>query len=182
VSSPVRAADLLAHHGLVAPAIARLPQLDDRLRDLSPLTGVLDRPGPRTATRCEDLLDRLLADLETRPMIVVHFAAPPQTPAQARWRGECLAYIRHVDPDFVLAVYETAVLHYGREHQIRTKEAWRYVYGTGPHAAALPTALWWRALAELETADPRRVRSRKRLTDWRSGINLFRRVQQLESA
>ena len=87
VPSPVRAADLLAYHGLVAPAVTLLPQLGDRLRDLSPLTGVLDRPGPRTVAGCESLLDRLRADRAARTMIMLRFAAPPDTPEQARWGG-----------------------------------------------------------------------------------------------
>ena len=48
-----------------------------------------------------------------------------------------------------------------------------------------PTALWWRALAELEVRRPRAVsglgagwRAQRR----RIGTNLYRRVQQLEAA
>ncbi len=181
VPSPVHAADLLAHHGLVAPAVRLLRQLGDQLLDLSPLTGVLDRPGPRTAARCEDLLDRLRADRAARDILVLRFAAPPDTPEQALWRGECLAYIRHEDPDFVVDVYETALIHYGREHEIRARAAWQHVLG-GPHQSAVPTAFWWRALAELEAAEPRRFKARPRLTGRRIGTNLFRRVQELEAA
>jgi FtsH ternary system domain X1 len=181
VRLPVRAADLLAHHGLVAPAVPLLPQLADRLRDLSPLTGVLDRPGPRTAASCESLLDRLRADEGSRAMIVLRFATPPQSPEQACWRGECLTYIRHEDPGFVIDVYQTALLHYGREHEIRARTAWRHVLGPVSHEPARPTALWWRALAELEAAEPRLVKERPQLAGRRIGTNLFRRVQELES-
>jgi hypothetical protein len=181
VPSPAAAADLLAHHGLVAPAVTLLPELAGRLRDLSPLTGLLDRPGPRTATACEDLLDRLLADRTARAMITLRFAAPPDTPEQASWRGECLAYVRHEDPGFVIDVYELAFVHYRIEHEIRARAAWSNLLGTGSPAAALPTALWWRALAELEAAEPQRIRARPRLADRRIFTNLFRRVRELES-
>jgi hypothetical protein len=177
---PTRAADILAFHGLAAPAVPLLPQLDDQLRDVSPMTGVLDRPGPRTVASCESLLDRLRADSAARPVTVLRFATPPETPEQGRWRGECLASIRHEDPDFVVAVYETAFLHYGREHEIRARAAWRHVLGAGSSEPALPTALWWRALAELEAAEPNRIKGRTP-TERRVGTNLYRRLHALES-
>ena len=181
VRSPVRAADLLAHHGLVAAAMTVLPRLRDQLLDLSPLTGVLDRPGPRTVAGCEALLDRLRADRAARAMVLLHFAVPPGTPEQARWRGNCLAYLRHEDPRFVLDVYEMALLHHRREHEISARAAWQLVLGGSP-GPALPTALWWRALAELESAAPQLVGERPLLTGRRIGTNLFRRVQSLEVA
>lgn len=182
VRPPSRAADLLAVHGLVEPALARLPQLGDQLRDASPLTGVLDRPGPRTEASCDTLFDRLRADEVARPALVLRFAAPPDTPEQARWRGGCLASVRHEDPDFALDVYETAMLHHRREHEIRARVAWRHVLGNGPSEPALPTALWWRALAELEAAMPATVRARTSLAGRRFGTNLYRRLQAWEDA
>lgn len=182
VRVPVRAADLLAHHGLVAAAIADLPALRGRLLDLSPLTGVLDSPGPRTVAGCESLLDRLRQDPDARAMVMLRFAAPPDTPEQARWRGECLTYLRHEDPGLVIDVYEMALVHHRQEHEIRARAAWQRVLGSGPDEAILPTALWWRALAELEAAEPQLVRKRPQLAGRRIGTNLFRHVQALESA
>lgn len=179
VRVPSRAADLLAHHGLVAPAAARLPGLDDQLRDLSPLTGVLDRPGPGSGASCESLVDRLLADRSARRMLITRFAAPPDTAEQARWRGECLAFTRHEDPDFVLDVYRSALQQHGDRHEIRARRAWRQVLDGTDWRAAVPTASWWRALAEMEAAEPARVRG---LAGRRVGTNLFRRVQMLEAA
>jgi hypothetical protein len=184
---PSRAADLLAVHGLVEPAVARLPLLRDRLVDLSPLTGVLDRPGPKTSATCEDLLDRLRADPAARAMVTLRFATPPDTPEQAGWRGECLATLRHEDPGFVLDVFELAMLHFDREHEIRARAAWRHVLRGEDLTLVAPTASWWRALAELEDATPRLVRERphlvgQRATVRRTGTNLFRRVRQLEAA
>jgi hypothetical protein len=185
--APARAADLLAVHGLVAPAAALLPRLRDQLTDASPLTGVLDSPGPRTEATCEDLLDRLRADRAARSMVMLRFAAPPQTPQQARWRGGALAVIRHEDPRFVLDVYELAMLHHGLEHEIRARVAWRHVLAGDDLALAEPTAHWWRALAELEDAFPRQVRERPQLggrhvAARQTGTNLYRRVRQLEAA
>jgi len=183
VQAPARAADLLAHHGLAAAASRLLPGLRDRLLDLSPLTGVLDRPGPRSIAACEDLLDRLReGGTASRVMVMLRFAAPPDTPEQASWRGECLAYLRHDDPGFVLDVYETALLHHRREHEIRARLAWQQVLGPGPAGEARPTAMWWRALAELEAAQPDQVRERPLLLGRRVGTNLFRHLQALESA
>jgi FtsH ternary system domain X1 len=184
---PSRAADLLAVHGLVAPAVARLPQIRDRLVDLSPLTGVLDRPGPKTSATCEGLLDRLRADPAAKAMVTLRFATPPDTPEQACWRGECLATLRHEDPGFVLDVFELAMLHFDREHEIRARAAWRLVLAGEDVTLAAPTASWWRALAEMEDATPRLVRERphlagQRATVRRAGTNLFRRVRELEAA
>lgn len=180
--APTRVADLLAYHGIVGPVSMLLPHMGDQLRDLSPLTGVLDRPGPKTSATCESLLDRLRENPDTRAVIVLRFATPPDTPEQSLWRGECLAYTRHEDPDFVVDVYETALLHFGREHEIRARAAWRHVLGTGPDDPARPTALWWRALAELEAAEPGRIRGRTALERRRVGTNLFRRMQSQEAA
>jgi len=182
IRPPARAPDMLAFHGLAEPAVRRLPQLGDLLRDVSPLTGVLDRPGPRTAASCENLLDRLRADPAARTVAVLRFATPPDTPEQSRWRGECLAYLRHEDPDFVLEVYETAFVHYGLEHEIRARVAWRHVLGRGSSEPALPVALWWRALAELESAEPARLKGRKPFEGRRVGTNLYRRLQAGDGA
>ena len=115
-------------------------------------------------------------------MVVLRFAAPPDTPEQTRWRGECLAYLRHEDPGLVLDVYEMALVHHRREHEIRARAAWQQVLASGLDDAVLPTALWWRALAELEAAEPWRVRERPQLAGRRVGTNLFRHVLALESA
>jgi hypothetical protein len=178
VPAPVSAADLLAHHGLVTPAVRLLPGLRDRLLDASPLTGVLDRPGPRSRASCQDLLDRLRTS--ARAMVVTRFAAPPDGAEQAMWRGECLSHIRHEDPEFVLDVYETALTLHGAEHEIRARAAWRHVIAGTPGPASA-TALWWRALAELEAAAPRRIKGRAGLMGRQVGTNLFRRVRQMET-
>ena len=182
VSAPVRGADLLAYHGLVAAAVGGLPRLRGELLDLSPLTGVLDSPGPRSTARCEDMLDRLRTDPAARSMVVLRFAQPPDTPRQAQWRGECLAYLRHEDPGFVLDVYETALVHHRREHEIRARTAWRHVLAQGADDTVGPTATWWRALAELEAAEPGRIAARPQLAGRRIGTNLYRYVLAQEPA
>lgn len=179
--APSSPADWLAHHGIVAPVLDRIPQLGDRLRDLSPLTGVLDRPGPRTRGACETLFEDLLAGGDTRAMLVARFATPSDHPDQDRWRGDCLIDARYHDPEFVLDVYETALLHHGREHEIRARAAWQRVLASDLPAEVRATASWWRALAEMEAADPGRVRRRKHLDKRRVGTNLFRRVQEREA-
>jgi hypothetical protein len=179
VRRPQRPADLLAHHGLVAPAAARLPALADRLRDLSPLTGVLTRPGPATASACESLLERLRADPSARAMLIRVFATPPESAPETLWRGESLTFLRHEDPGFVLDVYRAALRHHRREHEIRARAAWRHVLAGEGWRDAAPTAYWWRALAELEAAMPARVRG---LEGRRAGTNLYRRMQREEQA
>jgi hypothetical protein len=181
VPPPRQPADLLAHHGIVAPALTRVPKLGDQLRDLSPLTGVLDRPGPRTYVACESLFEDLMENPEARPMLVARFAEPAQHPEQAGWRGECLTDARYRDAEFVLDVYQNALLHHGREHEIGARAAWQYVLADQLPDTVRATATWWRALAELEAAEPRRVRERN-LDRRRVGTNLFRRVQLLEAA
>jgi hypothetical protein len=185
VPAPTRAADLLAHHGLVAKAAGLLPGQADLLRDLSPLTGLLDRPGPRTTTRCEDLLDQLRSDPAARRAVILQFATPG-TDAQAAWRGECLSQLRHADRAFVLDVYEAAFVYYGREHEIRARAAWLQVLSPGPPEPSRyrTTATWWRALAEIEASALNAITARSALTGPRRriGTNLYRRVLQLEAA
>ena len=187
VPAAVTTADLLARHGLAEPAISLLPALSDQIRDLSPLTGVLDRPGPRTESACEDLLDTLREDPSSRQMLIPRFAAPADSPEQARWRGACLSQLRHADREFVLDVYETALTYYASEHERLTTRAWQDVVLAGPNPrsrAISPrtraTAYWWRALAELTAADPGRVRESRVLPKGRAGTSLYWHVLRRE--
>lgn len=178
VRRPSRMADHLAHHGIVAPVAARLPALRDQLYALSPLTGVLDAPGPGGTAPCESLLDRLRDDRSARHLLITRFALPPESARQARWRGACLSHLRHEDRDLVIEVYRTALGQHRPRHEAGARRAWRQVLD-GDHRAAAPVATWWRALAEIEDAEPDLVRG---LTGRRTGTNLFRRVQRMEAA
>jgi len=179
--APCTGWDLTARHGLVAPVLPRLvddlPHVADALRDASPLTGVLDRPGPRSEAVCEDLLDRLREEPSARALLILRFARPAEDPRQSLWRGESLAWLRHVDPEFVLDVYETALILFRSEHEIRARTAWAQVLNDGSDKRAEPTAVWWRALAELEAAEPGLVRRRPRLAGRSIGTNLYRHLQ-----
>lgn len=179
IPMPRSAYDLLAYHAVAATALPYAPHLAGVLRDRSPLTGVLDRPGAVGVSDCEALIDRLRVDPPARSLLTLRFAQPVTSPEQYAWRGENLAWLRHEDVELVLDVYETALVHHRAEHERRTRGAWHAVLA-GNAEVARPVAGWWRALAELESAEPRRLKARPGLIDYHSWTNLFRRVRTLE--
>lgn len=180
VPKPRTAYDLLTYHAVAGAAVPYAPGLADVLRDSSPLTGCLDRPGPAGAQDCDDLVDRLRQDRQARRLLTLGFARPVTEPEQYGWRGDTLAWLRHEDVDLVLDVYESALVHFRAEHERMARAAWRSAM-EGDVAAAAPVATWWRALAELEAAAPALLRGRHELIDYHQWTNLFRRVRTLEA-
>ncbi|MEV2271754.1 hypothetical protein [Nonomuraea africana] len=180
VPPPRTAYDLLSYHAVAGAAVPYAEGLADVLRDSSPLTGTLDRPGPSGAPGCDELIDRLRSDGPARRLLTLRFAAPVTDPAQYGWRGETLAWLRHEDVGLVLDVYENALVHHRAEHERMARAAWRAALA-GDADAATPVATWWRALAELESAAPAMLRARRQLLDYHEWTNLFRRVRTMEA-
>jgi hypothetical protein len=182
-AAPVATAgpDLVAYHGVVAAALRPSPVAGDlapllagRLRERSPLTGVLDSPTAAGEVRCERLLDRLIAHPEGRQLVVLAFAEPPASQAQLAWRAAALDRLRDDDPGLVLDVYETAAVHFGREHRERARRAVRELRQGDQIDEALGLAAWWAPLAALARSWPERLRRRRHLTrdDYRDGLAL----------
>lgn len=138
------ARDLLARHGLVARALAATdPTMTEDFRQLlcarSPLTGLLDHPGPGGEEACRQLLDRLLDDPDGRRTAVTALAAPPATAQTAHWRAGLLRRYRFTAEErrLVYDVYETALLHDREGCLRRTAQAAATFTGPGGYEAAV---------------------------------------------
>ena len=93
--------ELAARHAMVTAMIRRYRQPPDNtadpgttllpaLRDASPLTGLLDVPGPAGPARCDQVLEQMLGHADGRNLVTLALAAPPVTDEQSSWRGELL--------------------------------------------------------------------------------------------
>ncbi|MGW7005224.1 hypothetical protein ACWGCW_21065, partial [Streptomyces sp. NPDC054933] len=178
--------DVLVHHAVVSRALRHCretPVLADRLRDASPLTGLLDRPTPSGETAGELLLeDQLLMHIQGRRLVTAVYSQPPASPGQSAWRGHLLDQLRMTERDFVLDVYEAALLTHAAGHLELVRAARRSLVPPPDLAAARPVALWWRALARLERSHRALLRARSGITsEYLAGVRLFRQVEQLEA-
>jgi len=184
---PMTAYDLAARHAVAHHAL-RAGELDqdlaDLLRDVSPLTAVLDHPSPNGEYEAEDLLlSRLLAHRDGYDLAVRTFAAPAISPEQAAWRGGVLARCRHRDLPFVLDVYETGMELFGGEHLRRRRRAQALLSQPPDILAARPLVQWWRALSEIERARPGEIRKRKLITSaYVDGVRTYRIFANSEAA
>ncbi|MFD0272341.1 hypothetical protein ACFVHB_00335 [Kitasatospora sp. NPDC127111] len=188
VPPPASFWDVLACHGVAGPVLGlHHGQLDPRfaeaLLDVSPLTGVLDRPGGRTQAAAEELLiDVLLPDRQGRRTVASVWAEPPASPAQALWRGTMLDRLRLADTAFVLNVYETAMLLHRPGHLARVEDARAALVPPADLDRARPVARWWSALAKLERSRRRLLRERPGLhPDYLAGVRLHWQLTRLEA-
>ena len=190
--SPARSAyELVARHSIVTAMIRRYRQPPDdtadpgtallpALRDASSLTGLLDVPGPAGPSRCDQVLDQMLGHADGRNLVTLALAVPPVTDEQSRWRGELLNGMLSEDREWVLDVYETAMSWYAEGHGCRARQAYQLLRRRPPNVApAVPTAVWWQALARVERTRPELLRRRAGLTDYRLGLHLYWDVWRL---
>jgi hypothetical protein len=183
---PMAAYDLAARHAVAHHAL-RAGELDkdlaDLLRDVSPLTAVLDHPSPIGEYEAEDLLSRLLAHRDGYDLAVRTFAVPAISPEQATWRGDVLAGFRHRYLPFVLDVYETGMELFGGEHLLRRRRAQALLSQPPDILAARPLVQWWRGLSEIERARPGEIRKRKLITSaYVDGVRTYRIFANSEAA
>ncbi len=199
VPVPRRFADVVTLHGLAGPALETLspaapasrvfgadgargpgsteplaPDTVALLTGRSPLTGLLGTPAPGGETTCEQVLDLLLERPDARQLATAALAAPAGTAAQSRWRGGLLDRYRHEEPQFVLDVYEFALLHHREEH-LRLVAAARQALRTGGEGSgdAHAVAVWWQALAALDRSAEATLRRRRHLhRSYRAGVRL----------
>lgn len=183
LSPPWSAYDQAAMHGITTAVAKRAPDaaLLAVLRDASPLTALLDCPGPGGSDWCDQLLDEMLRHPDGRNVATLAFAAAPESDEQSRWRGEVLNEMLSVpeNRDWVLDVYEAAMSWHARGHLDRARQAYRLLRASPTVAEAAPTALWWQALARLDRTNPELLRERAGLTGYRIGIRLYWDVWRL---
>ena len=183
ISPPWSAYDQAALHGITAAVAKGAPDavLLPALRNASPLTGLLDLPGPGGSEWCDQLLDEMLRHPDGRNLATLTFAATPESDAQSRWRGEVLNEMLSVRENrgWVLDVYESAMSWHAQGHRDRAKQAYRILRDSATVDEAAPTAIWWQALARLERTDPDLLRERAGLTGHRIGIRLYWDVWRL---
>jgi hypothetical protein len=178
--------DVLTHHAVVGPALRHCadPVLAGRLRDASPLTALLDRPAPSGESAAELLLeDVLLAHPQGRRLVTTVYCEAPASPAQALWRGRLLNQLRMTDREFVLDVYEAALLRHSAEHLALVRRARLSLTVPPDLPAARPVAHWWAALAGLERSHGRLLKARSGITHpYLEGVRLYRQVERLEAS
>jgi hypothetical protein len=185
-------AEWLARHGVVAPALEFLPSaLADDCLTHSPLTALLTRPGTGQDGTVIGVALRILAHPAGRLALQLQMARPAYDSAVLNWRRDLLNRLRldrsaGAGPDFVLDVYEAALVHHGPEvlSQIRAADA----VLSDPEASADNTRLdaaqalagWWGPLSALERANGAALRARRYLGyDHRKGIALYRLAQRM---
>ena len=180
--------ELAARHAVAGRAL-RSGQLDDTtaalVRDLSPLTAVLDYPTGAGEYAAEDLLAaRLLPDPGGYRLAVWTFAAPAASAAQAAWRAGLLARLRNGRwLPFVLDVYETGMAVFGAAHQHRLELAGALLGYAADLDAIRPLVQWWQPLSEIERRRPREIKQRRLITnDYVGGVRAYRRFAALETA
>lgn len=196
VLSPARdPAEWVVRHGLAAPSVPYLPSVAaDPCLLASPLTALLEHPAPGGDGAALEIVDRLLAAPAGRRALQLRLAPPTPSPAVRRWRTSLLDRLRlggetgagYRRRDFVLDVYEAAMIHHEQEHldQLRTARA----VILDPLAAAddarlqdaLAVAEWWGPLDAVERADINALRARRYLGyEYRQGLSLFRLARRL---
>jgi hypothetical protein len=183
-------AEWLARHGALAPAREYLPEaLADDCLLLSPLTALLARPVEGHVGEAMAVARRFLAHPAGRLALQLQLARPTPDPAVLRWRQTLLDRLRldgDAGADFVLDVYEAALVHHLPEVLAQARAARAVLYdpdAAGDDArldAAQALADWWGPLAALERTHGAALRARPYLGyDYRAGIALYRLARRL---
>jgi hypothetical protein len=181
------AVGLAGYHGLAEPVLrwahtgaAQHPRLLADLRACSPLTGVLDHPGPNGSQASLELL------ADPKPVPGLHRAAalamaePGGPPERWLWRGEVLGTLRRRREAFVLDVYECARRWHAPAHDEEIQRASRsFGFPTRMDIVA-PVARYWRPLADLNAARPAAIKRRAGLTELRPVLVLVTQFRAAE--
>jgi len=179
--------ELAARHAVAGRAL-RSGQLDettaDLVREVSPLTAVLDYPAGSGEGAAEDLLKfRLLPDPEGYRLAVRTFATPAASAAQTDWRAMLLARFRHGPRlSFVLDVYETGMTVFGAAHRRRLARARELLRDGEDLDAIRPLVQWWQPLSEIERRRPQEIKQRPMISnDYVRGVQAYRRFAAMEN-
>ncbi len=187
---PMNAWEWVARHGLVAPALPNLPPaMAEECRDVSPLTALLERPAGRQDTAALEVAERLRRHPMGRQALQLHLARPTGESAVRRWRTRLLETLRAAGDDgrdFVLEVYEAAMVHHQDETLDQARRA-REVF-LDPIAAqdsdrlddATSAADWWGPLWAVERSDLGALRRRRYLGyAYREGLRVYTHGRKL---
>ncbi|HEV2259545.1 MAG TPA: hypothetical protein VGS06_41055 [Streptosporangiaceae bacterium] len=179
--------ELAARHAVAGRAL-RSGQLEettaDLVREVSPLTALLDHPTASGEAAAEDLLEaRLLADPDGYRLAVRTFAAPAAGAAQADWRARLLSRLRHGSRlPFVLDVYETGMTVFGAAHWRRLARAGELLGDREDLDAIRPLVQWWQPLSEIERRRPQEIKRRKLISnDYVRGVRAYRQFAAMET-
>jgi hypothetical protein len=183
-------AEWLARHGVVAPAREYLPAaLADDCLLCSPLTALLTRPVAGQDGEVMAVAQRFLDHPGGRLALQLELARPTTDPAVWLWRQTLLDRLRlagGAGVDFVLDVYEAALVHHRPEILAQIRAAHAVLSDPLASAdnnrldAAQALAGWWGPLSALERTDGAALRARRHLGyDYRAGIALYRLVRRL---
>lgn len=160
--------DLLARHGIAAPALSVVPELlAESLRRASPLTGLLTRPAEGEADHAVALADRLRGVADGARLLVATLSAPTEDTAALAFRGDLLERLRGADRGgqaFVLDVFEAAVHHHGAAWSGAVERAMATLADRRASEPALQRALatarLWEPLRRVHRNEHDRVRER----------------------
>ncbi len=187
---PANAWGWVARHGLVAPALRSLPaELAEECRGLSPLTALLERPAGRQDAAALEAAERLRRHPAGRLALQLHLARPTVDPAVRRWRTRLLETLRAAGDDgrdFVLEVYEAAMVHHQDELLDQARRA-RGVFLDRVAASdsdrlddATTAADWWGPLWAVERSDLGALRRRRYLGyAYREGLRIYSHGRKL---
>lgn len=180
--------DWAARHRLASRALSHVPgPLADALRDASPLTAVLDRPPPGAEAATVGHVRRLLAQFDGRRMLRMHWSQPTSDVAVRDWRSTVLDQLRLQGDEpleFVLDVYESAIVFHADEHFRQVEQARallnRWPLDDATQLTVYSVADWWEPLAMIDKADHERVRRRICLgCEFRHAISLVQVCRRL---
>ncbi|MBO3459560.1 hypothetical protein G7B40_033305 [Aetokthonos hydrillicola Thurmond2011] len=179
--------DWVTRYGLLTPALPFLGEdIADDCRQLSPLTTVLHRPIRGQESVAVNLVLQLLQNSTTKLSLTLHLAQPTIDIQVRNWRTELLDRLRLTQQNFVLDVYEAAMIYHEQEviHQVKTA----YSVMSDRQAAsdeerlrdALSIANWWKPLWTIERSDIDQLRARRYLGyAYREGIKLYKFSQKM---
>jgi len=195
VPPATRPREWVVRHGLVGPV---LPHLDGNLaydfRQVSPLTQVLDFPGPVKAEAmgvAQHFLARRNGSQRSawpaeHASLVAHLAEPTPNPCVRNWRADLLDRLRFEYPVSVVSVYETMMT---RHHDAFLAQI-RKAHCVFTDALAMSdserlddaeaTAALWGPLAHFERENLDTLRARRHLGyDYREGLALHHLANRL---
>jgi hypothetical protein len=180
-------AEWVVRHGITGRALETVTgELADDFRRVSPLTALLDRPAPGQQAEALEVAHRLVAHPSGRLALTLALARPARDPEVLRWRKDLLEsfLLEPLGRDFVLDVYEAALVHHEAEWLGQVRSAGAVL--TDPVASAddrrlneaLSAAAWWGPLSALARTDLDALRSRRYLGyRYREGLALHSSVK-----
>lgn len=187
--TPQAQLDAIVRYGLIAPALPFFSEeVADEYRQISPLTEVLERPGPGREGQALTYLQQLLGAPDSRATSVQHFAEPVQDRKLRDWRQTAMSRLwrgTQNERAFVLDIYETATIYYQdkMEQQIRLARTTlrnQAACDDQQLRQAISIANWWQPLWAIAREDNDALRTRRALGyGYDKGIALFKDAQKL---